>query len=411
MIKKSWKTQKCSTFKQAGFQYALSFTKEFSLFNTKIGRNDPCWCGSQKKYKKCHLIRDVQEPLKHWEVNKEMNNINSRRKCSCPDSFHEGCAGDIIRAHTVPKTSSLKEIADAGHVLGFKMSYEAIRKNKGKPVLEKIGINHASTFNGFCKYHDDVIFAPLEKEPFIASQKQCFLLAYRAFAREYYAKEGVKELASLRNNADRGKHIEAQFDIQMNNFHFDLGNRAAIEDLNYHKNYFDRALETEDFSSARAVIFTFDEAPPVMVCGGINPDFDFDGNTIQDLMDFMKRTDSLSVTSYYDGERGIIAFSWLENSDETCRKIMTSLLNKNRDHYVPLIIQYIFKNFENVFVSPKWWDALTNVSREALMKLFRDNISTDILPDANGITKPLSDYNFPLLREVITVGCSLKKNP
>jgi preprotein translocase subunit SecA len=20
----------------------------------KIGRNDPCWCGSGKKYKKCH---------------------------------------------------------------------------------------------------------------------------------------------------------------------------------------------------------------------------------------------------------------------------------------------------------------------------------------------------------------------
>jgi len=24
----------------------------------KIGRNDPCWCGSGKKYKKCHLAAD-----------------------------------------------------------------------------------------------------------------------------------------------------------------------------------------------------------------------------------------------------------------------------------------------------------------------------------------------------------------
>ncbi|HJH15504.1 MAG TPA: SEC-C domain-containing protein, partial [Bilophila wadsworthia] len=23
----------------------------------KIGRNDLCWCGSGKKYKKCHLYR------------------------------------------------------------------------------------------------------------------------------------------------------------------------------------------------------------------------------------------------------------------------------------------------------------------------------------------------------------------
>ena len=25
----------------------------------KVGRNDPCWCGSGKKYKKCHLGKDA----------------------------------------------------------------------------------------------------------------------------------------------------------------------------------------------------------------------------------------------------------------------------------------------------------------------------------------------------------------
>jgi methionyl aminopeptidase len=29
-----------------------------------IGRNDPCWCGSQKKYKKCHLAQDRKIPRK-----------------------------------------------------------------------------------------------------------------------------------------------------------------------------------------------------------------------------------------------------------------------------------------------------------------------------------------------------------
>ena len=26
----------------------------------KIGRNDPCWCGSGKKYKKCHEAFDTR---------------------------------------------------------------------------------------------------------------------------------------------------------------------------------------------------------------------------------------------------------------------------------------------------------------------------------------------------------------
>ena len=29
----------------------------------QIGRNQPCWCGSQKKYKHCHLKLDQEESL------------------------------------------------------------------------------------------------------------------------------------------------------------------------------------------------------------------------------------------------------------------------------------------------------------------------------------------------------------
>ena len=27
----------------------------------KIGRNDPCWCGSGKKYKNCHMKQDQED--------------------------------------------------------------------------------------------------------------------------------------------------------------------------------------------------------------------------------------------------------------------------------------------------------------------------------------------------------------
>ncbi|MFA6388206.1 MAG: SEC-C metal-binding domain-containing protein, partial [Patescibacteria group bacterium] len=33
---------------------AVLSTKDRSADGTKIGRNDPCHCGSGKKYKKCH---------------------------------------------------------------------------------------------------------------------------------------------------------------------------------------------------------------------------------------------------------------------------------------------------------------------------------------------------------------------
>ena len=34
------------------------------VLGAKLGRNDPCWCGSGKKYKKCHLAQDEKERVR-----------------------------------------------------------------------------------------------------------------------------------------------------------------------------------------------------------------------------------------------------------------------------------------------------------------------------------------------------------
>ncbi len=35
----------------------------------KPGRNDPCWCGSGKKYKKCHLGEDDRKASERCSAN------------------------------------------------------------------------------------------------------------------------------------------------------------------------------------------------------------------------------------------------------------------------------------------------------------------------------------------------------
>lgn len=37
---------------------ALPVTPTIRNTGPKLGRNDPCWCGSGKKYKKCHHGKD-----------------------------------------------------------------------------------------------------------------------------------------------------------------------------------------------------------------------------------------------------------------------------------------------------------------------------------------------------------------
>jgi len=44
-------------------------TGEETAVREKVGRNDPCWCGSGKKYKKCHLNEDEKNPSKNYHLN------------------------------------------------------------------------------------------------------------------------------------------------------------------------------------------------------------------------------------------------------------------------------------------------------------------------------------------------------
>ncbi|MFC1978553.1 SEC-C metal-binding domain-containing protein [Chloroflexota bacterium] len=37
----------------------------------KIGRNEPCWCGSNKKYKNCHFESDQDESWDHFTSRKD----------------------------------------------------------------------------------------------------------------------------------------------------------------------------------------------------------------------------------------------------------------------------------------------------------------------------------------------------
>ncbi|MEJ2684430.1 MAG: SEC-C metal-binding domain-containing protein [Candidatus Sulfobium sp.] len=44
-------------------------TEEDKMPAQKVGRNDACWCGSGKKYKKCHLVEDEKKMARKYASN------------------------------------------------------------------------------------------------------------------------------------------------------------------------------------------------------------------------------------------------------------------------------------------------------------------------------------------------------
>ena len=104
----------------------------------KIGRNDPCWCGSGKKYKDCHLALDEKinsYKLKGWK-------IPPRKIIKRPDQI------DGIRESGLVNIAVLDYVAENIHA---GMSTEEIDRLVAEKTKELGGIAAPLNYEGFPK--------------------------------------------------------------------------------------------------------------------------------------------------------------------------------------------------------------------------------------------------------------------
>jgi len=340
----------------------------------KIGRNAPCWCGSGKKYKKCHLGREDEKPIEPWQTDKELKRLLERGQCLAPDPWKHDCSPQISRAHTVPRSGSLARIAHDGHVYAYQNSFQQLQKTDGIVKPQLVGINKASTFTGFCSKHDSFIFAPLETTDFTATPEQCFLLCYRALCREFFIKQALAPLLEHARLRDRGKPVHHQYAHQDFIATFERGYSSAIKDLAVRKPAYDHILVTSSFHGVRAYVIEFSRVPPVMCSGGFYPVQDFEGHAIQDLGDLSRSRHLITVTLFHGGHNGVLVIAWLKQDDPSCVPFVESLHRIGDKAVTDAVLRLLFTNYENIHIEPQWWEAQSNSCREALMERFNSSI-------------------------------------
>lgn len=371
----------------------------------KLGRNKPCWCGSGKKFKKCHLDRNEQVKIKPWEAIQNLKKAFDSKYCSVPDNLKAECKGNIVRAHTVSKSMNLKKIERDGHVYAFIPSFENFTKNNGILHPELLGINKASTFTGFCAHHDKIIFSPLEDKEFEASKEQSFLLAYRAHTREYFTKKGSANLLDFMKEADRGKGPWEQLDIQSFVSNYSSGVKAGVRDTTIYKNKLDNILIKRDFSSISAYIINFDKTPSVFCSAGIFPECDFQGNSLQNLFDLKTTPDLLTFSTIATKTGGSVVFSWLNDSHSkgNCEKFIESIKKIDATNITSSLIRFFFEFCENVFMEPTWWESLEKSKQESLLKRLANAASLLEERKSNCLcndTLTLDDWGFSIAQEL-----------
>jgi hypothetical protein len=332
----------------------------------RLGRNDPCWCGSGEKYKKCHLHREQEKPLPAEALSAESGRFFRTKKCLHPLASSESC-GKIIEAHTIQRGGALAGIVDkSGHVLSF---YPLRPTKPDKP--RKVGWRDASTFSGFCQRHDGETFRPLEQKVFVGSDEQCFLLAYRAQCHELYQKQASdRSHEPLSRLIDRGKSPEEQRVIQRIHGAFAAGVHRGSEDARTHKERMDTELLQGQYSDWRRLFISFEGQMCVVSTGVPTPNHNFAGDELQTLHDLSSRLQSLYFGPVKSQQGGVWVFLW-RPEDDAPRRFLEDIQKVPREFLPNMLVQFMFAYVENTFFSIEWWESLSSQAQEHLIRLAR----------------------------------------
>lgn len=325
-------------------------------------RNKPCWCGSGKKYKQCHLDRSGMPAPTKQEALTKLREKFDKKYCLHPDVG--ACNGDIVKAHTIQRNGGLSLIARENHVCHLTVDYGSSAELL---VPKVIGLKKASTFSGFCGFHDNKTFEPIEKSPFGFNEEHTFLLGYRAICRELFCKKAQVDSVAFLRDFDKGHDVLFQVLHQEGMTAIGTGATAGLRDAEYHKAIYDNIVLAGDFSNVRFYAIKFDSVPDVMCSSAKFVSHDFDGNLLQDLSKLDETLDQITFSIIATDTGGAAVFSWIGDS-EPAERLITSL-RKIPDNEVPSgLMRFAFEFFENLYFSPAWWDGLPDDEKHALQK-------------------------------------------
>ena len=247
----------------------------------RISANDPCWCHSNKKYKKCHRDRHREQPLEPGQLKALISRpFNTNKICLHPDA-PTGCS-KIIHAHTLQRMGIIRKLVSVdNHVQTFQ---QFDRDANGDPKIRKVGWRDASTFLGFCADHDSELFSPLEREPFTGDHQQILLAGYRALCHEVYQKQAATDVEPLlAKHADRGMPEDVQRVIQERLAVESTGRRMGLRELRVLKASYDRIAHQKATETLASVVIWFKGHPGIASTGTVHVDFDLRGKRLQNI--------------------------------------------------------------------------------------------------------------------------------
>ena len=316
---------------------------------------DPCWCGSGKKYKKCHMNREQEKSFTIGKIKRLQRDVFwKKRGCMHPQSSKAACGGKVIDSHTIQRKGPLSRIVDdSGHVMHFELSTGGTGLS-----AQSIGWRKASTFPGYCSHHDSELFSPIEKTTFDGGHKQCVLHAFRNLCNEIYRKQALIESLEFQKNVlDRGKNLDRQIEIQYSCNKNIKGQRKSLEESKSLRANFEKAIVGRNYEALESRCYFFEGEISVVSSSVFQCEYDFQGNKLVDMWDLSIDAELLSHSIVNTEKGGVIVFVWQKDGNQA-NAVIESFEKIPDDEKGDIFVQYCFVNAENTYFSALWWASL-----------------------------------------------------
>ncbi|MBG9450045.1 hypothetical protein ABE67_12060 [Cytobacillus firmus] len=342
----------------------------------KIGPYEECPCGSNKKFKFCCYQKARQAKTetdnKYLEysdgrLQHEMNNIwesTDFKECFAFDK--ENCNGVIKSAHSIQNNRILNKISDNGHV--YSISHK-ITKQGIVPELKKISKNKASTFFGFCDYHDTELFKPIELNDYQNEPIQNFLFAFRAFAIEYHKK--VRKLENARNIF----RMNPATLLMDDSIFFYRISQLDVKDNEVEYNLFLNDYQTSNYNNIVTFFRRLDYGVKFAVSTSFVVKDDLNDMQINDIYsDKDEPLPSIYLNVYpIDGGTNII-ISYHKNYESIYKDYFEQINELNNEDLTSYLNFLIIEYTENVFFNPNYIMNLSEKEKESLLRSFQSSI-------------------------------------
>ena len=292
--------------------------------------------------------------------------------CLAPEGFGT-CDRDIIKAHSIQNKQILEEIQDDGHVV---MLLASISGPKSVNIeFKKIGRNKATIFTGLCKYHDNLIFAPIEKDSIdIENPQHLFLLAYRAITKQTHSLMTSAHQAKLL--FDKKTHlglIENKDDLSEEEYM--LTRTFLAYKLHLYKQEYDNIYLNQNYGDLCHEIIKIKQQKPTIA---VNAFFSFQREKMAE-----KNRGGVALNVFPKGDETIVIFSFLCKEKSFVLPHINSILSTSREQQENLLSKLILRYCENFVINPNHFESFSKTKKEMIKKYFIDTLFHDDV-DVNG---------------------------